>query len=288
MTIEAHLTKGLEHPHGERLDDSRRIDQSRRNAASCVCRSWRSPAVRRRLRFTPRRPATCTAKSRPRSTSLPRCVKVTAEGPNFRYVGCKAAYFVTVANDGAPSNNVHVTHTLPEGFRFVAADKGGEYDDTTRTVNWFIGHLELKESVRLKVELATTEIGTHVHKFVAVAEQGSACRHETGNDRRRNGVAGNRDRRPKQPGRNRRRDRLRDPCPQRRHEGGRKRRHLLRAADSRRVAAGRGCDDGDAVGERKRSADVPSDFADRPGQDGHLPGLRARDTKRATTASGCA
>ena len=62
---------------------------------------------------------------------------------------------------------------MPEGFRFVSADKGGEYDDATRTVNWFIGHLELKEAVRLKVELATTEIGTHVHNFVAVAEQGA-------------------------------------------------------------------------------------------------------------------
>ncbi len=30
-----------------------------------------------------------------------------------------------------------------------------------------------RKSVRLKVELATTEIGTHVHNFVAVSEQGA-------------------------------------------------------------------------------------------------------------------
>ena len=99
-------------------------------------------------------------------------MKITAEGPSFRYVGCKAAYQITVTDEGAPSNNVHVTHTLPEGFRFVSADKGGEFDEATRTVNWFLGHLEPKETVRLKVELATTAIGTRVHTFAASGEQG--------------------------------------------------------------------------------------------------------------------
>lgn len=274
VTIEAHLSKGLEHPHGERLT----IPVGSINPGE-------SHVVRLPLVAVGGGPQTIALHAsaagdlhRELTTKInviaPK-LNVTAEGPNFRYVGCKAAYFVTITNDSAPSNNVHVTHTLPEGFRFVAADKGGEYDDTTRTVNWFIGHLDLKESVRLKVELATTEIGTHVHKFVAVAEQGSR-RHETGNDCRRNGLTRDRDCRPKQPGRNRRRDRLRDSCPQRRHEGRRKRLRLLRAADCGRVAAGRGCDDGDAVGQRKRRPDVPSDFADRPGQDGHLPGLRQR------------
>ena len=172
VTIEAHLSKGLEHPHGERLT----IPVGSINPGE-------SRVVRLPLVAVGGGPQTIAIHAsaagdlhREISTKInviaPK-LKVTAEGPNFRYVGCKAAYFVTLTNDSAPSNNVHVTHTLPEGFRFVAADKGGEYDDTTRTVNWFIGHLELKESVRLKVELATTEIGTHVHKFVAVAEQGS-------------------------------------------------------------------------------------------------------------------
>jgi uncharacterized repeat protein (TIGR01451 family) len=172
VTIEAHLSKGLEHPHGERLT----IPVGSINPGE-------SRVVRLPLVAVAGGPQTIAIHAsaagdlhREISTKInviAPLLKVTAEGPNFRYIGCKAAYFVTLTNDSAPSNNVHVTHTLPEGFRFVAADKGGEYDDTTRTVSWFIGHLELKESVRLKVELATTEIGTHVHKFVAVAEQGS-------------------------------------------------------------------------------------------------------------------
>jgi uncharacterized repeat protein (TIGR01451 family) len=172
VTIEAHLSKGLEHPHGDRLT----IPVGALNPGE-------SRVVRLPLVAVGGGPQTIVLHAsaagdlhREVATKInviAPTLKVTAEGPNFRYVGCKAAYFVTIANDGAPSSNVHVTHTLPEGFRFVSADKGGEYDDTTRTVNWFISRLDLKESARLKVELATTEIGTHVHKFVAVAEQGS-------------------------------------------------------------------------------------------------------------------
>jgi uncharacterized repeat protein (TIGR01451 family) len=172
VTIEAHITKGLEHPHGERLTipvGSLNPGESRivRLPLVAVGGGPQVVAVHASASGDLQRDLTS------RITVAAPSVKVTAEGPTFRYVGCKAAYQVTIANDGAPSNNVHVTHTLPEGFRFVSADKGGEYDDASRSVNWFISRLELKESVKLKVELATTELGTHVHKFVAVAEQGA-------------------------------------------------------------------------------------------------------------------
>lgn len=172
VTIEARLTKGLEHPHGERLTiqvGSLNPGETRlvRLPLVAVAGGLQSISIQAAAAGDLRRDLTT------KINVLAPSVKVAGEGPSFRYVGCKAAYAITVASDGAPANNVHVTHTLPEGFRFVSADKGGEYDEATRTVNWFIGHLELKESVRLKVELATTEIGTHVHKFVAVAEQGA-------------------------------------------------------------------------------------------------------------------
>jgi hypothetical protein len=172
VMVEARLTKGLEHPHGERLTiqvGSLNPGETRQVRLPLVAiaggpqaikvHAWAAGDLRREI----------TTKI----TVAAPSVKVTAEGPSFRYVGCKAAYVLNVASEGGASNNVHVTHTVPDGFRFVRADKGGEYDEATRTVNWFVSHLEAKESARLKVELTTTEIGTHAHKFVAVAEQGA-------------------------------------------------------------------------------------------------------------------
>jgi len=52
--------------------------------------------------------------------------------------------------------------------------KGAEYDEADandQLVSSAI--LELKEAARLKVELGGHAIGTHVHNFVAVAEQGA-------------------------------------------------------------------------------------------------------------------
>jgi hypothetical protein len=172
VTIEARITKGLEHPHGERLTvhvGSLNPGETRlvRLPLVAVAGGPQTIAIQASAAGDLHRELTT------KITVVAPKVNVAAEGPGFRYVGCKAAYVITVASDGAPSNNVHVTHALPEGFRFVSADKGGEYDEATRTVSWFIGHLELKEAVRLKVELATTAIGTHVHNFVAVAEQGA-------------------------------------------------------------------------------------------------------------------
>jgi hypothetical protein len=172
VVVEARLTKGLEHPHGERLTiqvGSLNPGETRQVRLPLVAIAGGPQAIKIYASAAGDLRREIVAKV----TVVAPSVKVTAEGPSFRYVGCKAAYVINVASEGGASNNVHVTHALPEGFRFVRADKGGEFDEATRTVSWFINHLEAKESARLKVELTTTEIGTHAHKFVAVAEQGA-------------------------------------------------------------------------------------------------------------------
>jgi uncharacterized repeat protein (TIGR01451 family) len=173
VTIEAKITKGLEHPHGERLTvqvGSLNPGETRlvRLPLVAVAGGEQTVAIRASAAGDLHRELATKIKV------VAPSVKVAVEGPSFRYVGRKAAYLITVTNDGGtPSNNVHVTHVLPDGFRFVRADKGAEFDEPARTINWFIGRLELKESVQLKVELATTEIGTHVHSIAAVSEQGA-------------------------------------------------------------------------------------------------------------------
>jgi len=106
-------------------------------------------------------------------------VQVAIDGPSLRYMGRNAVYVLTVANDGrADSNNVRVLHRVPEGFKFLRADKGGQYDDATRTISWFVGHLEAGEKMQLKTELTASQIGSFLHCVGAVAENGSRCESE--------------------------------------------------------------------------------------------------------------
>jgi len=103
-------------------------------------------------------------------------LKVAVDGPTFRYVGRKAHYVSTVTNDGgAPLNNIRVTHVVPEGFRFVRADQGGEFDELSRTVTWHLDHLDVGKSTPVKLELASTQIGHCQHAVAAVSEQGARC-----------------------------------------------------------------------------------------------------------------
>jgi uncharacterized repeat protein (TIGR01451 family) len=173
VTIEAKITKGLEHPHGDRMT----VQVGSLNPGETRLVRLPLVAVGGGVQTIAIRASAAGDLHRELATKInvvAPSVKVAVEGPTFRYVGRKAAYLITVTNDGGtPSNNVHVTHVLPEGFRFVRADKGGEFDEPAHTINWFIGRLELKESVQLKVELTTTELGTHVHSVAAVSEQGA-------------------------------------------------------------------------------------------------------------------
>jgi uncharacterized membrane protein len=89
-------------------------------------------------------------------------------GPKLRYLDRKAAYTVKVTNPGdAPATDVAVTEHVPAGFKFVAADAGGKYDPSTRTVHWSVGELAAGKACELKWELMATGTGTQTHKVVA-------------------------------------------------------------------------------------------------------------------------
>jgi uncharacterized repeat protein (TIGR01451 family) len=84
-------------------------------------------------------------------------LKVGIDGPGLRYVGRNAVYALNVANDGrADSNNVRVLHKVPEGFKFVQADKGM----TKPTAPSLSVASRAGERTELKVELAATQIGS--------------------------------------------------------------------------------------------------------------------------------
>ena len=100
-------------------------------------------------------------------------LNLAIEGPGLRYVGRDARYTLTVKNDGqAATNNVRVSHHIPNGFKFVKADKGGTFDAGTSSVTWFVGHLEADQVTQLKLQLQATELGQFEHHVKATAEHG--------------------------------------------------------------------------------------------------------------------
>lgn len=101
---------------------------------------------------------------------------LAAAGPSLRYVDRKAHYSFTVTNNGsAATNNVRVVESLPEGFEFVNADKGGKHDWSNKSVSWFVGRMEPGQSVQLALEAKPKQLGNFTHKVKAYAENGTAA-----------------------------------------------------------------------------------------------------------------
>jgi uncharacterized repeat protein (TIGR01451 family) len=95
-------------------------------------------------------------------------------GPSLRYLGRRATYSIVVTNDGTvPSENVRVMHKVPEAFKFVNADHGGQYDSGTQLLSWFVGELEPGQSLQLGATLECREIGEFTHFVRATNDQGA-------------------------------------------------------------------------------------------------------------------
>lgn len=102
-------------------------------------------------------------------------LEVAIAGPNVRFANRSAKYQVAVSNKGAAAtNNVRVTHHVPAGFEFVKADGGGTFDETQRTVSWFIGHLEAGKSAKVQIELMAKGLGNQSHKVTVAGDSVTA------------------------------------------------------------------------------------------------------------------
>jgi uncharacterized repeat protein (TIGR01451 family) len=106
-------------------------------------------------------------------------LQVEVEGPGLRYVGRKAQYKIHASNDGQGiSNNVRVIYNIPEGFKFIRADRGGKYDEVSNTVQWFIGRLESEDTRQVRIELLAETPGEFVHQIAALSENGNRAEAE--------------------------------------------------------------------------------------------------------------
>ncbi len=100
-------------------------------------------------------------------------------GPKLRYLDHKAIYTLRVTNPGdAPASNVFAAHVIPTGFKFVQADNGGQLDDATRSVKWFIGELGAGQVKEVKCELMASVAGEFAHKAMAYASRGMKTEQE--------------------------------------------------------------------------------------------------------------
>ncbi|MEX2286026.1 MAG: hypothetical protein WD648_02985 [Planctomycetaceae bacterium] len=178
VTVEARIPEGLEHPRGQRL---------MMEIGSLA--PGESRLVRLPLAAVAGGTQTVTVEAKGDanlSQSLSRdiaviapSIKIAVEGPSMRYIGRNADYLLTVTNDGTgASNNVRIVHQLPDGFKFVRADKGGKYDPAHKSIGWFVGRLESGQSAAVHVELAAGEPGRFIQKVAAISEHGARAEAE--------------------------------------------------------------------------------------------------------------
>ena len=107
-------------------------------------------------------------------TVIAPSLAATIEGPGLRYLGRHATYKLHVANDGAAAtDNVRVMHKIPDGFEFVSAERGAQYDPQNRMLNWFVGRLDRGAEAQVSVVLNAKSIGEFTHFVRATSEHGA-------------------------------------------------------------------------------------------------------------------
>ncbi len=107
-------------------------------------------------------------------TVIAPSLAATIEGPSLRYLGRHATYTLHVSNDGAAAtDNVRVMHKIPDGFEFVSAERGAQYDPQNRMLNWFVGRLDRGADAQVSVVLNAKSIGEFTHFVRATSEHGA-------------------------------------------------------------------------------------------------------------------
>eukprot|EP00456_Euglypha_rotunda_P070092 TRINITY_DN619_c0_g1_i4.p1 TRINITY_DN619_c0_g1~~TRINITY_DN619_c0_g1_i4.p1 ORF type:complete len:717 (-),score=205.13 TRINITY_DN619_c0_g1_i4:5203-7353(-) len=100
-------------------------------------------------------------------------LKIAVDGPALRYKGRNAKYTLTVTNDGTvANNNVRVAQTVPEGFKFVSADRSGKFETSTKNVQWFVGRLEPGQNIQVSCELCAVSLGDFSHLATVLSDSG--------------------------------------------------------------------------------------------------------------------
>ena len=101
-------------------------------------------------------------------------LKLAASGPSLRYVHRAAKYAVTVTNNSnTATENVRISQVVAAGFDYVKADHSGRWDSTSRTVSWYIGHLDAGQAKTVELELTPQKLGEFRHAFKVSGDAGA-------------------------------------------------------------------------------------------------------------------
>ena len=100
-------------------------------------------------------------------------LNIGVRGPTAPIAQEAAVYEVVVVNEGrVDSNNVRAKYKLPAGFDYVSADRGGKYNKTEGTIEWFVGTLEPGKMKHMSVSLKATKDGESKHQVGVISEHG--------------------------------------------------------------------------------------------------------------------
>jgi uncharacterized repeat protein (TIGR01451 family) len=175
VSLEVTIPAGLEHPKGKRLKmelGSLNPGEQRSVRLSLTAVSGGSQQVSVEATSGTLLRETANAAVSVLAPSL----NLAVTGPALRYIGRDARYSVNVTNDGqAVTNNVRAMYVVPKGFEYLYASRGGNFDEATRTVTWFVGSVSPKETIELSLKLKPTQLGDFAHVARAISEQGAVA-----------------------------------------------------------------------------------------------------------------
>jgi uncharacterized repeat protein (TIGR01451 family) len=178
VVLEERVPPGLQHPAGSDLEydigdlrpnESRRLELTLKAAQPGQVANLLSAHGEANLK----------AEDRLDIEVLAPQLNVTVDGPKRRYLERAATYTLSVSNPGtAPARQVQLLAELPPGFKFVSANNAGRYDEQTRTVQWLLEELPIKETGTVSVTAIPVEIGEQTLRLRGTAERGLSVEKE--------------------------------------------------------------------------------------------------------------
>lgn len=106
-------------------------------------------------------------------TGISPRLEVAVDGPKFRYLARPANYKVSVKNTGnATATNVMLSCRVPKAFAYLSGGTAGRFDASSKTINWFVGTLEVGKEVTAEFKLKAVNRGNFPILAQATADRG--------------------------------------------------------------------------------------------------------------------
>jgi uncharacterized repeat protein (TIGR01451 family) len=97
-------------------------------------------------------------------------LEVDWRGPDTKYAGTPATYFIRVRNPGtAPADDVTVSAVLPDGAEFASASDGQLYDSKKRQVTWEVGTLSPGDDNYMELKCVVNTPGVNLLRIDATS-----------------------------------------------------------------------------------------------------------------------